>query len=319
MVTSMSCRRFPILAITLAALAIAPAAAGAMTITPRIVGGGTVSTSTYPWQALVTMENDTGPYMCGGVILSATRVATAAHCVVGFSNFKVYAGVDSLPTSATPVPAAAADAMPTYDADTDINDAAVLTLGTPGLTLAGNVQSIPLVAPAAYPSAGTPLTVSGYGELSESGPAATSLQGATVNAVADDVCQADYARTLSPITRPDLVLCAAATNPDRDACYGDSGGPLVTQTTPPVLVGIVNSGSAAPNPAFPGIYAEVADPAINAFLAGRAMPTKTTSAPPLSWIPRPRRRRRPRPRPRRHRRRRPWSPPPRWSTAPRPP
>jgi hypothetical protein len=55
MVTSMSCRRFPILAIALAALAIAPATAGALTITPRIVGGSTVSTSTYPWQALVKM------------------------------------------------------------------------------------------------------------------------------------------------------------------------------------------------------------------------------------------------------------------------
>jgi hypothetical protein len=276
MVTSMSCRRFPILAISLAVLAIAPATAGALTITPRIVGGSTVSTSTYPWQALVTMEQGSDSYLCGGVILSATRIATAAHCVVGFSNFGVYTGVDSRASAGTPANVASADAMPTYDADADTNDVAILTLATP-LTLAANSksQAIPLVPSGAAPVPGRALDVSGYGTTSYQGITSPTLQATTVNEVADSTCVSDYASTGSKITRPDLVVCAAA--PGKDSCQGDSGGPLVQMTPTPVLIGIVNSGIGCADSRFPGIYAEVADPAINTFLSGRSAPTPTSA------------------------------------------
>jgi hypothetical protein len=276
MVTSMSCRRFPILAITLAALAIAPATAGALTITPRIVGGSTVSTSTYPWQALVTMQQGTDSYMCGGVILSATRVATAAHCVVGFSNFGVYTGVDSRSSAGAPASVASADAMPTYDADADTNDVAILTLATPLPTGNPKIKPIDLVAPGAAPVPGRALDISGYGTTYYEAPTSSpTLQATTVDEVADSTCVSDYSSTWSKITRPDLVVCAAA--PGKDSCQGDSGGPLVQMGATPLLVGIVNSGIGCADSRFPGIYAEVADPAINTFLAGRSAPTPTSA------------------------------------------
>ena len=232
-----------------------------------------MSTSTYPWQAQVRPSG----YLCGGVILSATRVATAAHCVDGFSaaDVQVFAGRDFTGSGGQTAVVAAANVMPTYDANADTNDVAILTLASPGLTLGPKVQPIDLVASGARTSAGTPLDVSGYGTLHPGDAYVPStLQATTVNAVGDTTCVSDYASTLAKITRPDLIVCAAAAG--KDSCQGDSGGPLAQMTTPPVLVGLVSSGIGCAEPAYPGLYAEVADPAINTFLAGRSAPSPTS-------------------------------------------
>src|SRR4051794_25828062 len=74
------------LAVLLALLA--PGTAFA-TATPRIVGGSTTTISRYPFQgALLSTDTSTFPasnefqhQFCGGSILDATHVITAAHCV----------------------------------------------------------------------------------------------------------------------------------------------------------------------------------------------------------------------------------------------
>jgi trypsin len=76
----------------LAALALLPATASAQSggsVQPRVVGGSTASTATYPWQAAVVFSA-TSPYQglnphqrqfCGGSLLTSRIVITAAHCV----------------------------------------------------------------------------------------------------------------------------------------------------------------------------------------------------------------------------------------------
>jgi len=73
-------------------LSLIPAAAIAQdsgTVQPRVVGGSTASTSTYPWQAAVVFSSDS-PYQnknphqrqfCGGSLITSRIVITAAHCV----------------------------------------------------------------------------------------------------------------------------------------------------------------------------------------------------------------------------------------------
>src|SRR5947208_3379509 len=83
-------------ALALLALALAPAASGELG-SPRVVGGSAATPSGAPWQALVPP----GIYLCGGSILDATHVLTAAdrvyddahHRVIAPSTVQVRAGI----------------------------------------------------------------------------------------------------------------------------------------------------------------------------------------------------------------------------------
>ena len=64
---------------------VAAAPADATTVTSRIVGGTKTPITSVPWQ--VWMFRDAhmvggGGYVCGGSLISAQWVLTAAHCVV---------------------------------------------------------------------------------------------------------------------------------------------------------------------------------------------------------------------------------------------
>src|SRR5687768_7614165 len=61
---------------------VAPAA-NADDVSPMIVGGTRASTSTYPW--VVYLASSTGSQFCGGTLVKANKVVTAAHCVKGRS------------------------------------------------------------------------------------------------------------------------------------------------------------------------------------------------------------------------------------------
>jgi hypothetical protein len=233
----------------------------------------------YPWQAIVSARIDaTHATLCGGAILSPTRIATAAHCVQGFaaSQFTVTVGRADRSTSAGQVRlVAAADVMPSYGTPDGANDAAVLTLSAPLAfsDLDPTVKPIALVDPGTAIADGTALEVSGYGATAEGGSASQTLRAVTVNAVGDTACAADYALIDPPLDR-DSELCAGAAG--KDSCQGDSGGPLILRSSPPVLVGLVSTGYGCARAGYPGVYAEVAKPAINAFLAARSAPASTS-------------------------------------------
>jgi secreted trypsin-like serine protease len=63
-------------------------AAGAQTVEPRVVGGQTTTIEDYPWQAAVVVSSAKSPTLdaherqfCGGSLLTASIVLTAAHCI----------------------------------------------------------------------------------------------------------------------------------------------------------------------------------------------------------------------------------------------
>ena len=211
-----------------------------------IVNGSESATGDRPYQ--VSLQAG-GEHYCGGSIIDATTIITAAHCVEGetASGTTIRAGVTDVTSSAgQDVAVASIIAHPSYSQN-ELADIAIIKLAEP-LTLGGNVQAIPL-ATAAQVNAAVTGTVSGWGAISEEGEGSSSLLEADVPLVNDAVCSAALG------SDPATEVCAGGTG--TDSCYGDSGGPLVVNSADgPVLAGVVSWGEECGGAA-PGVYADV--------------------------------------------------------------
>jgi secreted trypsin-like serine protease len=274
-----------------------------------VVDGSNASISEFPFQVALYDPKAGSPakgFFCGGVIVSATRVVTAAHCLIGergqrssTSEIEVLAGSTYLaPTDPGSVrdPVMKATIDSAYNATTSDYDVGMLRLARPlwrgsSPTLNGHSTIAPLAADAAQAEARSAAvlvgetttepvqaTISGWGDLAPQPGGKLSypmhLQKAHVSLVATGICSKAYATIEQQIT-PRMVCAAGAPSTGRgatDSCWGDSGGPLVangsTSTSPTgdVLLGLVDFGYGCARPGYPGVYVQVADPAISGFL-----------------------------------------------------
>lgn len=277
-------------------------------LVPYIVGGQESSISQFPWQVFVLLDNEaegrTGS--CGGSILDATHILTAAHCVdhegttspfppidltvVAGASEVVLGGAIS-PSSAQERKVRSLRTHPYYAVTPEVkDDVAVLELATPlELSPARNTAAIALVTAGATPAAGTPLSVSGYGKQQggEGSKPNGKLYSATLNAVGSDACRAFVGLQSA------VLLCAQS--PSSTPCQGDSGGPI-TEGSPAVQVGVVDYGAKECPVAQPSVSANLAAPEVRAFVEGSeappvaARPTslpvmKTFGTPPVDYSP----------------------------------
>jgi secreted trypsin-like serine protease len=231
----------------------------------KIVGGQETDPYEYPWQMLLSIEEDGQTYTCGGSLLSSTYVVTAAHCVESYTGLPVTVTIEMKQHDrTTPVlPAFTVFASEiiiheNYDTVTVDNDIALLKLHEP-------VSFDDKLSPVCLPPAsnapnyrGATSTVTGWGVLSEVGNSLTDkLQEVEVEVLSNKVCKDKY---LGVLTISDNMLCAGDTkNGGEDACYGDSGGPLVVEDDDGnyVLVGIVSNGQGCARAKYPGVYTRV--------------------------------------------------------------
>jgi hypothetical protein len=290
----------------LASAAALVAAAACCPSAGAIVGGGSVTLTDYPYQVALVKSAlpATSGQFCGGSIRDEWHIITAAHCVwdnsasatgqpVAPSQVDVLAGTEDLRNeSAGARPDVAAISVdPHYDSGTLLHDAAVLTLATP-LTYGAKQEPIQLVSDAASSSMspGYLLFVTGWGDTTGNDNYPYDVRGTYVPFVSDTTCKADYNSRFPPLPMdPATEVCAG--DDTRDSCYGDSGGPLVQRnsTATPAddrLVGIVSWGSpyGCADEDFPGVYTEIASPAIRSFVTLANPPPAPTNqlAPTLS-------------------------------------
>jgi uncharacterized repeat protein (TIGR01451 family) len=212
---------------------------------PAIVGGDQIAVTQAPWQVYVQARIPLGDgslltYSCGGSILDATHIATAAHCVfdatsglrIPNAEFVVRAGASQVdpsnPASSTypgetAPPVTAIRVHPQYDYDLNAShvspdDVAVLVLAAPGLTLNGSTEaSIAPVAGGAYPALGTLASITGFGRQTQDPTQQPNglLYGTTTTIGDPLVCGG-----------ADNALLDCLSSPTGSACHGDSGGPL---------------------------------------------------------------------------------------------
>jgi Trypsin len=212
----------------------------------RIMGGGPIPMTDAPWQVRV---NGNG-FSCGGSILNATHVLTAAHCAEDIvagqpasgGGLEVIAGrVNAIVPAATEQQrvVSALAVHPDYTRGEPVDttgDLAVLTLATP-LTLGSpEVRAIALPAPWTPVSAPAPvpaeLRVTGYGYIDNNKNTDDLLRAVTTAPSDPDLCSANAENA--------IAICARS--PLGSSCQGDSGGPLVTVGANPVQVGVVSNG-----------------------------------------------------------------------------
>ncbi|KAB1149971.1 serine protease [Streptomyces luteolifulvus] len=232
--------------------ATAAAAAGALlgaptaTAAPQpIVGGTTTTTTAYPFMMQITDASQS--QFCGGTLVSARKVVTAAHCMVGETtgSVRVVGGRTYLNgTDGTVSRVSKIWIHPSYTDASDGDDVAVLTLST----------SMPYT-PASYVSssqtgvyaAGTTARILGWGTTSSGGSTSNQLRTATVPVVSDAGCRSSYG---SDYVASDMV-CAGYSSGGVDTCQGDSGGPLLIGG---VLAGITSWGEGCAEAGYPGVY-----------------------------------------------------------------
>ncbi|XP_063930597.1 transmembrane protease serine 3-like [Zophobas morio] len=215
----------------------------------RIIGGTKATIEDNPWQ--VSLEAF-GLHNCGGSIISADTILTAAHCIDGAISvfYEVVSGTADLLQNGTHSTIKQTIVHEGYDGLG--HDAALVILNEP-LTFGDTIQAVPLTDE--DPVAGDTVKVTGWGVLSESDFfTPNDLYGVEVTIVDRSECAADYA-DVEGATVDDTMVCAGVPEGGKDACSGDSGGPL---TKDGVLVGIVSWGVGCAEVGYPGVYTSVA-------------------------------------------------------------
>ncbi|MBK8238747.1 MAG: trypsin-like serine protease [Deltaproteobacteria bacterium] len=229
---------------------------------PRIVGGVPVEIREHPHQ--VSLESDEG-LRCGGAILSARWVVTAAHCVDDSPpGLRVVAGVTRLSDADAGFgqrrDVARVVLHPGYDWGSSpmTDDVALLRLRHP-LAFDDEVAPITPVSPsdadAGLTAPGVIATVSGWGALRSGGAPIDALRAVDLAIVSN----AEATRAYGTRIEADHLAAGGPSRGGRDACQGDSGGPLVVPDDDgvPRLAGLVSWGAGCGEPSAPGIYTRV--------------------------------------------------------------
>lgn len=235
---------------------------GEDSLDPRITGGVEVDPpGKYPFMAaLVTRGGDAfWDQFCGGSVIAADWVLTAAHCVVGESagTIDVVVGRHDLTSDAGErIRASLILIHPSYDDVSLENDLALIRLATPT-----SVEPVRLPSDGSLEGAGTAVTVLGWGDTLSTPQWPDGLREVTLPLVSDTDCQAAYAGFDYPeyVLPSALMLCAGDLAAGGiDSCSGDSGGPLFATTTDGFTqLGIVSWGNECGLPGYPGVYTRV--------------------------------------------------------------
>uniref|UniRef100_A0A8C6JI60 Uncharacterized protein n=1 Tax=Melopsittacus undulatus TaxID=13146 RepID=A0A8C6JI60_MELUD len=226
-------------------------------ISGRIIGGKETTVSKWPWQVSVQY----GPvHICGGTIIDAQWVLTAAHCFFMNSmkildDWKVYGGVSDLKQQAEAIPVSQVIINSNYSDDHDDYDIALMKLSRP-LTLSAQVRPACLPMHGQRFQTGRSCFITGFGKTRENEDnTSPKLREAEVKLIDYKICNSDkvYEGYLTP-----RMMCAGYLQGGKDACQGDSGGPLVCEDNHRWYVaGVTSWGTGCGQKNKPGVYTRV--------------------------------------------------------------
>ncbi len=251
----------------------------------QVVGGAAVPDGKYPFMVSLQHPNigSLRGHFCGGTLIDADSVLTAAHCaeiigretvpgsVVSYRDVRLVVGATVLNSSQGRTRRIArlshVSIHPLYNGNRDsAYDAAVIRLNRP----VGSIPPVMLDAAGSdrFERPGRRLTVAGWG-VTRFGASRipNRMREASPPVVSDSRCRLAYAGIGDPAQRvyPRLMVCAGKAR--LDTCQGDSGGPLFAAVRGGFRqVGITSFGYECGTPGFPGVYTEISAPSIRGFI-----------------------------------------------------
>jgi secreted trypsin-like serine protease len=215
---------------------------------PDILGGREAEPGAWPWQVALVDSFEENAYhglFCGGTVIGADWVLTAAHCVDGVeaSLIDVLVGAHYLSQGGTRIRAADVIQHADYDPTNLYNDVALIRLSTPvTYTPISLYQTVTDTTELDFMRA----TVIGWGAKNVIADwfyyyleYPDALREVALPLVSREQCQRNTYYTVT-----EDMLCAGYETLTKGACYGDSGGPLMVQRADAswAQIGIVSWG-----------------------------------------------------------------------------
>ncbi|NXH23087.1 KLK14 protein, partial [Bucco capensis] len=212
----------------------------------RIIGGVACPITSRPFQVALVKR---GQILCGGSLVDAQWVLTAAHCKQPIRDVKVLIGTDTLDHGTGEVRSISQLRVhPAYNPQRNDNDFMLLKLSRP-VTFSSSIKKINLAT--RCPRDGMRCSVSGWGTTKSPGAKLPKkLQCAAIQTFGKAKCTRAYGDHITA-----NMFCAGVPQGGIDSCQGDSGGPLVCNG---VLQGVVSWGMAVcGRRGQPGVYSNV--------------------------------------------------------------
>ncbi|XP_019880431.1 proclotting enzyme [Aethina tumida] len=235
----------------------------------RVVGGEEALPGRWPWMAAIFLHGSRRTeFWCGGSLISAHYVLTAAHCTrdsrqrpFAARQFTVRLGDidlkrDNEPSAPVTFKVSEIKAHQQFSRVGFYNDIALLKLDKPARK---SKYIIPLCLPPPELKnekfAGQKTTVVGWGTTYYGGKESTIQRQAVLPIWRNEDCNQAY---FQPITSN--FICAGYSEGGTDACQGDSGGPLMIHWDARwIQVGVVSFGNKCGEPGYPGVYTRVTE------------------------------------------------------------